>query len=68
MSVDIAEKFGRPPAEQVRPTGRASVSAISDLVEYLQRDDAKWLEQEELDPVLPAYARDEGVRAVACGS
>ena len=68
MAVDIAERFGRPPAERVRPAGGASASAISDLVEYLQRDDAKWLEQEELDPVLPAYARDEGVKAVACGS
>ena len=53
MSVDIAEKFGRPPAELVRPAAGASRSAIADLVDYLQRDDAKWLEQEELDPVMP---------------
>ena len=69
MSVDIAEKFGKPPAEPVRPTGGASASAISDLVEYLGRDDAKWLEQEELDPALPGRdARDESVQAVACES
>jgi hypothetical protein len=67
MSAEIAEKFGRP-AEQVRPAGGASASAISDLVEYLQRDDAKWLEQEELDPVLPVYAREESAKAVAGGS
>jgi hypothetical protein len=65
MSVDVAERFGRPPAEQVRPAGGASGSAICNLVEYLQRDDAKWLEQEELDPVLPGDARDESVKAVA---
>jgi Wadjet anti plasmid transformation system JetA-like protein len=53
MSVAIAEKFGRPPAELVRPAAGASGSAIADLVDYLQRDDAKWLEQEELDPVMP---------------
>jgi hypothetical protein len=68
MSADVAERFGRPPAEQVRPSGGVSGSAISDLVEYLQRDDAKWLEQEELDPVLPVDARDESIKAVACGS
>jgi hypothetical protein len=68
MSVDIAEKFGRPPAQPLRLAGGAPASAIADLVEYLQRDDAKWLEQEELDPVLPPCARDEGVKAVAGGS
>jgi hypothetical protein len=57
MSVEIAEKFGRSPAEPVRPASDASGSAIADLLEYLQRDDAKWLEQEELDPVLPVQAR-----------
>jgi hypothetical protein len=68
MSVYIAEKFGRPPAEPLRLAAGAPASAIADLVEYLQRDDAKWLEQEELDPVLPAYARNEGIKAVAGGS
>lgn len=53
MSADLAEKFGKPPAEAVRPAGASDGSAISQLVTYLQRDDAKWLEQEELDPVIP---------------
>lgn len=53
MSVDIAEKFGKPPAERVRLPSADTVSAISDLVIYLRREDARWLEQEELDPVLP---------------
>jgi hypothetical protein len=35
---------------------RTGPSAISDLVAYLQRQDAKWLEQEELDPELPQSA------------
>jgi hypothetical protein len=29
------------------------MSAISPLVAYLQRGDAKWFEQEELDPAIP---------------
>jgi Uncharacterized protein conserved in bacteria C-term(DUF2220) len=53
MSADIAERFGRPPPDRIRPKVGTTESAISDLVEYLQRDDAKWVEQEELDPVLP---------------
>ena len=56
MSASIAESFGRLPAERVRPMKGTTVSAISDLVEYLRRDDAKWLEQEELDPALPQSA------------
>ena len=53
MSVDIAERHGRCPAVPVRPPPGTTTSAISDLLVYLQRGDAKWLEQEELDPVLP---------------
>jgi hypothetical protein len=56
MSANIAEMFGRPPPDRIRPKVGTTESAISDLVEYLQRDDAKWLEQEELDPVLPQPA------------
>jgi Uncharacterized protein conserved in bacteria C-term(DUF2220) len=54
MSADFADRLGKVPAERTRlPTG-AVPSAISDLVDYLRRDDAKWLEQEELDPSCPA--------------
>jgi hypothetical protein len=68
MSIDVAESFGRLPAEPVRPAAVASDSAIADLVAYLQRDDSKWLEQEELDPVLPGPAPDQSVEAVADGT
>jgi hypothetical protein len=53
MSAELAEKFGKSPVEAVRPSVASEGSAISPLVAYLQRDDAKWLEQEELDPVIP---------------
>lgn len=53
MSADVAKKFGKLPAERVRPMQSEGPSAISDLVTYLHRQDAKWLEQEELDPELP---------------
>jgi Uncharacterized protein conserved in bacteria C-term(DUF2220)/Uncharacterized protein conserved in bacteria N-term (DUF3322) len=53
MSVEIAERYGRSPVAPVRPSQGTRKSAISDLSVYLQRDDAKWLEQEELDPIIP---------------
>jgi hypothetical protein len=56
MTPDLAEKFGRIPEEAVRPPRQAENSAIAELVTYLANDNAKWLEQEELDPVLPGKA------------
>lgn len=53
MTADLAERFGRVPEQAVRPPRQTENSAISPLVTYLQSDGAKWLEQEELDPVLP---------------
>jgi hypothetical protein len=53
MSESIAERYGAAPADRARPAQASGPSAIADLVRYLQRDDAKWLEQEELDPVQP---------------
>lgn len=53
MSVEIAERYGRSPGDRVRPALATATSAISELSAYLQREDAKWLEQEELDPVIP---------------
>ncbi len=53
MSPAIAERFGR------SGTGRSDIrncpldSGIAALVEYLAREDAKTVEQEELDPKLP---------------
>jgi Uncharacterized protein conserved in bacteria C-term(DUF2220)/Uncharacterized protein conserved in bacteria N-term (DUF3322) len=53
MSVEIAERYGRSPVDRVRPALETATSAISELMVYLQREDAKWLEQEELDPMIP---------------
>jgi hypothetical protein len=53
MSVEIAEKLGKPSAERVRLPADVISSAISDLAAYLRHTDAKWLEQEELDPMTP---------------
>ena len=53
MSVEIAESYGRRPVAHVKPKLDMAMSSISDLLTYLQRDDANWLEQEELDPVIP---------------
>lgn len=53
MSPAIAEQFGK------RANGKSDIrncppdSGIAALVEYLARDDAKTVEQEELDPKLP---------------
>jgi Uncharacterized protein conserved in bacteria C-term(DUF2220)/Uncharacterized protein conserved in bacteria N-term (DUF3322) len=53
MSADLAERFGRVPEQAVRPPRQTERSTISPLVAYLQAEGAKWLEQEELDPVRP---------------
>jgi Uncharacterized protein conserved in bacteria C-term(DUF2220) len=53
MSVDLAEKFGHVPEHAIRPPRPTDNSAIASLVAYLRSDGAKWLEQEELDPVMP---------------
>lgn len=54
MSPDLAKEYGgrpsRPP--QLRQ-GEASGSMISELVDYLASADAKVMEQEEIDPVIP---------------
>lgn len=57
MSADLADSLGKLPAERTRLPAGAMPSAIADLVAYLRRDDAKWLEQEELDPRLPNSAQ-----------
>lgn len=53
MSPELAEAHGRRPADPTRLRQPAPSSAIARLVAYLSGPDAKWLEQEELDPVLP---------------
>jgi Uncharacterized protein conserved in bacteria C-term(DUF2220) len=59
MTPDLAETFGRIPKEAVRPPRQAEHSAIAELAAYLRNDNAKWLEQEELDPVRPTKSMAE---------
>jgi hypothetical protein len=53
MTPELAEAFGRTPDESVRSHLQAQDTAVAALVVYLSGAGAKWLEQEELDPVLP---------------
>ncbi|MGY3618088.1 Wadjet anti-phage system protein JetD domain-containing protein [Bradyrhizobium sp. USDA 10063] len=53
MSVEIAERSGELPPKKSAPARCAPDSGIATLAGYLAREDAKTLEQEELDPVLP---------------
>lgn len=58
MSCELAEKLGEVPVRVVRlQVGEASESMISDLVDYFSRPEAKTLEQEEIDPIIPEPAR-----------
>jgi hypothetical protein len=58
MSCELAEKLGEVPVRVARlQVGEASESMISDLVDYFSRPEAKTLEQEEIDPVIPEPAR-----------
>ncbi|MEY9590920.1 hypothetical protein ABIA06_003211 [Bradyrhizobium yuanmingense] len=54
MSVEIAERLGQVPSKKSAPARCPPDSAIASLATYLAEDGAKILEQEELDPVLPA--------------
>ncbi|MGO3928371.1 DUF2220 family protein [Rhodopseudomonas pseudopalustris] len=53
MSVEIAEAHGKMPATKGTAARCPASSGIFPLAEYLSRDDAKTLEQEELEPELP---------------
>jgi hypothetical protein len=53
MAPDIAERWGKAPAERSSPRPCPPESGIFALSEYLAGNDAKTLEQEELDPRLP---------------
>ena len=53
MSVEIAERLGRTAATRLAPTRCPPESGIHAVSEYLEREDAKTLEQEELDPQMP---------------
>lgn len=53
MSIEIAEAHGKIPTSKAPPARCPASSGIFPLVEYLLKDDAKTLEQEGLEPVLP---------------
>jgi Uncharacterized protein conserved in bacteria C-term(DUF2220) len=53
MTVELADRLGTMPTERSRVPTESGSSSISDLIVYLRREEAKWLEQEELDPVFP---------------
>jgi hypothetical protein len=54
MSVEIAERSGQVPSKKSAPARCPPDSGIASLAAYLAEEGAKILEQEELDPVLPA--------------
>lgn len=54
MSIDIAEKFGKSPPTKGTSARCPEESGIFALAEYLTKDGAKMLEQEELDPQIPS--------------
>ncbi|MDF0584981.1 Wadjet anti-phage system protein JetD domain-containing protein [Bradyrhizobium yuanmingense] len=54
MSVEIAERSGQVPTKKSAAARCPPDSGIASLAAYLAEDGAKILEQEELDPVLPA--------------
>lgn len=58
MSPEIAERFGRPANGSSDVRGCPPDSGIADLVDYLARDGANTVEQEELDPRLPSDPKD----------
>lgn len=55
MSIELAERYGSrvPEKLSIRP-GAVAGSPIAVLWDYLANPEAKWLEQEELDPELPS--------------
>ncbi len=53
MSATIAEQFGRPRNGSANIRDCPPESGVAALIEYLAREDAKTVEQEELDPKLP---------------
>ncbi len=55
MGRDLAQSRGSiMPKEQNRRRASYADSGIADLVRYFEEPEAKWLEQEELDPELPS--------------
>ncbi|TWB93078.1 uncharacterized protein DUF2220 [Bradyrhizobium macuxiense] len=53
MSIEIAERLGQVQQKKAAPARCAPDSGIAALAAYLADEDAKTLEQEELDPGLP---------------
>ncbi|CDX32698.1 conserved hypothetical protein [Mesorhizobium sp. SOD10] len=59
MTVDLAEKHGSKPDQKASRVARAEGSVLFDLIAYLAKPDAKHLEQEELDPIIPRLHQSE---------
>lgn len=54
MTVELAERHGDWPTRPNRlRRGEAEGSAVAELVDFLASDEAKYLEQEEIDPRMP---------------
>jgi hypothetical protein len=53
MSVEIAETLGKTPSTKGSSARCPTDSGIFAVAEYLEKENAKTLEQEELDPHLP---------------
>lgn len=53
MNRELAERFGRAPLKRSSFRTPPAGSGISELAQYLLSADAKYLEQEELDPAIP---------------
>ena len=54
MDRELAEAKGAPlPTPVNLRSDLAQASGIADLVAYFEEPGAKWLEQEELDPIMP---------------
>lgn len=56
MSIDLAEEHGKAPPQKAGPARCPSDSGIFSLSTYLAGDNAKTLEQEELDPMIPGFS------------
>ncbi|PBB89696.1 hypothetical protein CK215_25705 [Mesorhizobium sp. WSM3864] len=53
MSIELAEKYGNPPPLAAGRVAKAGASMLSELAAYLSKPGAKYMEQEELDPMIP---------------
>ncbi|RUU61312.1 Wadjet anti-phage system protein JetD domain-containing protein [Mesorhizobium sp. M2C.T.Ca.TU.002.02.1.1] len=53
MTIELAEMHGNPPPLAAGRVAKAGGSILSELAAYLAKPGAKYMEQEELDPMIP---------------